>query len=368
MSADKMSSYERTQAIAKGEQADRLPCNPNIANGTARVLGCKISEFATDPKAFAKAQMACVDRFGTDSVRVFTDLFTWPEAMGAKIVQPEDDTADLIEPAIHDVKDIGKLRPADPYKDGRLPVHLEAMKWLKEYSDGIMGGVGAGVTGPFTLAFSLIGFDEMLRMCRKDPESVHKLCEVSLETCIAYADAAVEIGCGPAISEPMSSCTVVSPKVFREFSLPYMKRLIEHLHEKNVMPVVHICGQTNKIWEDIANLGIGGWSIDNVASIEECKSLVGDKCKIMGNVDPGAVVYAGTPLDVRIGTLESLKAGWDNPKGFMVMSGCSLPVETPFENIDAMMDTMREVGYPADPDKIDAMLEEARAQKAKQEA
>ena len=85
----------------------------------------------------------------------------------------------------------------------------------------------------------------------------------------------------------------------------------------------------------------------------------------MGNVDPAAVMYMGTPLDVRIGTLESLKAGWDSPKGFMVMSGCSLPIETPFENIDAMMQTMRDVGYPINPERIDELMEEALAQKSK---
>ncbi len=368
MSADQMTSLERAQAIANGKQADRMPCNPNIANGTARVLGCKISEFSRDAKTFAKAQMACVERFGTDSVRVFTDLFTWPEAMGAKVLIPDDDTADLLEPAIHDVKDISKLRPADPYKDGRLPVHVEAMKWLKEYAEGIMPSVGCAVSGPFTLAFSLIGFDEMLRMIHKDPESVHKLCEIATETSIRWSEVAIDLGCAPAISEPMSSTTVVSPRVFREFSLPYMKKLVDYMHSRNVSPVIHICGQTAKIWDDLANLGIAGWSIDNVASIEDCKRIVGNKCKIMGNVDPGSVMYMGTPLDVRIGTLESLKAGWDSPKGFMVMSGCSLPVNTSFENIDAMMDTMREVGYPIKEEKIDAMLEEARHEKAKQEA
>ena len=78
-------------------------------------------------------------------------------------------------------------------------------------------------------------------------------------------------------------------------------------------------------------------------------------------------MFGGTPLDVRIGTLQSLKAGWDSPKGFMVMSGCSLPVDSPFENIDAMMDTVREVGYPVSIDRIDAMLEEALYQKQKEE-
>lgn len=366
MLRDELTPVQRAAAIAKGEGVDRMPCNPNIANGVARVYGCKISDFNTDPVAIAKAQMATYERFGSDSLRIFTDLFTWPEAMGAKVICPEDDTVDLLEPAIHDISEIGKLRPADPLKDGRLPVHVEAMKYLKEYADGIVG-CSAGVCGPFTLAFFLIGVDKMLKMCRKDPESVHKLCRIALETCKNYAAVAMEIGLNPTISEPMSSCTVVSPKVFRELSLPYLKELVEFIQAGGYNPVIHICGQTDRIWQDCADLGIAGWSIDNVASIADCKAAVGDKCKIMGNVDPGSIMFAGTPLDVRIGTLQSLKAGWDSPKGFMVMSGCSLPVDTPFENVDAMMDTVREVGYPVSEDKIDAMLEEALFLKQKEE-
>ena len=360
---DQMTPAERGAAIANGEAADRLPCNPNIANGTARIYGCKISEFNTDGKTIAKAQMATYERFGSDSLRIFTDLFTWCEAMGAKVKKPDDDTVDLETPPISSVEEIDRLEPADPYKDGRLPVHLEAMKYLKEYSEGIMG-CSAGVVGPFTNAFFLYGIDGMLKLCHKNPEAVHKLCKVSLETCKAYAEAAMKIGLGPTISEPMSSCTVVSPKLFRELSLPYLKELVDFIHERGFNPVIHICGQTDRIWKDVADLGVAGWSIDNVASIEDCKATVGDQCKIMGNVDPGSVMFGGTPLDVRIGTLQSIKEGYDSPKGFIVMSGCSLPVETPFENVDAMMDTVREVGYPVDPEKVDWMLDEAKNRKA----
>ena len=40
---DTMTPLERAAAIAQGKPADRLPCNPNVANGAARVFGCKIS-------------------------------------------------------------------------------------------------------------------------------------------------------------------------------------------------------------------------------------------------------------------------------------------------------------------------------------
>ncbi|KPU42494.1 uroporphyrinogen decarboxylase [Oxobacter pfennigii] len=356
---DSMTPAERAAAIASGAQADRLPCNPNIANGVARIYGCKISEFNHNPKAIAQAQMAAYHKFGGDSLRIFTDLFTWAEAMGATVDYPDDNTADLKKPAVSCIEDIGALRPADPYKDKRLPVHLDAMKYLRDMAKDEIK-CSAGIVGPFTNAFFLFGVDESLKLIHKNPEALHKLCRISLETCKEYAKAVMDIGLNPTISEPMSSGTVVGEKAFREFSLPYLKELIDFIREYNGTKVMlHICGQTKKIWKDVADLGIGGMSIDNVASLKDCKIAIGDKTRILGNVDPSGVMYLGTPQDVRIKTLECILDAYDSPKGYVVMSGCSLPVETPFENIQTMMDTVREVGYPVDCDKIKYMLEAA---------
>lgn len=360
---DEMTPAERAAAMAKGEAVDRLPCNPNVANGVARVYGCKISEFNTDAKTLAAAQIAGYRYFGYDSVRIFTDLFTWCEAMGAKVTFPEDDTADLLTPAISDVKDIDKLEPADPYKDGRLPVHLDAMKYLMEEVGSEVGCSGA-IVGPFTNAFFLMGVDQTLKMLTKNPDAVHALCRVSLETCKNFAAAVMDLGLTPTISEPMSSCTVVSPKTFRKFSAPYLKELVDFIKSRGKGVVMHICGQTNHIWQDIADMGVSGFSIDNVASLTECKHLIGNQVKILGNVDPGGVMYSGLPLDVRLGTLEGLLEAYDSPKGYMPMSGCSLPVETDFANIDAMMDTVREVGYPVRPEKLEAMIADCKAKMA----
>ena len=57
---DLMTPAERGAAIANGVEVDRLPCNPNIANGVARIYGCKISEFNHNPKIIAEAQMASI--------------------------------------------------------------------------------------------------------------------------------------------------------------------------------------------------------------------------------------------------------------------------------------------------------------------
>lgn len=359
--SNEMTPVERAAAMAKGTAVDRLPCNPNVANGVARVYGCKISEFNSNAKTLAAAQIASYKRFGYDSVRIFTDLFTLCEAMGAQVKFPDDDTADLLKPAISDINDIGKLEPVNPYKDGRLPVHLDAMKYLIEEVGNEVGCSGA-VVGPFTNAFFLLGVDDTLKLITKNPEAVHALCRISLETCKNFAEAVINLGLTPTISEPMSSCTVVSPKTFREFSAPYLKELVDFIKSKGKGVIMHICGQTSHIWKDIADMGINGFSVDNVASLTECKHTIGNQVRILGNVDPGGVVYCGTPLDVRLKTLEGIAECYDSPKGYTPMSGCSLPVETPFENIQTMMDTVREVGYPVMPEKVEAMIADCKKQ------
>ena len=55
---DTMTPAERGAAIAQGKPADRLPCNPNVANGVARVYGCKISEFRRWPLTGGSATTA----------------------------------------------------------------------------------------------------------------------------------------------------------------------------------------------------------------------------------------------------------------------------------------------------------------------
>ncbi len=347
-----LTPLERFAAYGKGERIDRLPCVPIVGNTAARVIGAKVSQFRGNGRLIAEAQIAAYRRFGYDVIRVFTDLYTQAEAMGASVHYPEDETAYLDGPAITDPSEIDLIRPADPFLDGNLPHHLEAMKRVVNAVGKEVPVTGA-ITCPFTNASFLIGTETLVRLTLKDPEAVHRLCRVSLETSLCYAEAIMAAGCTPSLTDPMSSTTVISPRQFKEFSFPYLKELIDFIHARGKAVTLHICGKTNKIWESMADAGADCISIDNDADLEEAKRSVGDRVRLMGNVKPSEIMLLGTPDDVRRAVHECVAHAWDSSKGYIVASGCSLPTDTPFANIQAMMDAVTEIGWPVRSDLLD---------------
>lgn len=351
MLLDQMTPLERMAAYNKGEKVDRLPCIPSVGNGAARVIGAKISQFRNNGALIAQAQVESYKLFRYDVVRIFTDLYVQAEAMGAKVVYPSDETAHLECPAIRDISEIGSLLPPDPHKDGQLPAFLQAMKIALEEVGKEVGVIGS-ITCPFTTASFLIGIEQLTKLMLRDPQAAHKLCELSLEANLIWAEAILDTGCGVTLSDPVASSTIISPKQFREFAFPYLKRLISYINSRGKSATLHICGKTNKIWGDMVETGAACLSLDNVIDMAAAKAQVGAQVRLTGNVDPSAVMLQGSVDDVKAAVIDCVEKTYDSPKGYIVSSGCSLPTEVPFANIHAMMNTVREIGFPVTRGKL----------------
>jgi uroporphyrinogen decarboxylase len=102
----------------------------------------------------------------------------------------------------------------------------------------------------------------------------------------------------------------------------------------------------------MADAGADCISIDNDASLSGAAETVGHRVRIMGNVHPSEIMLQGTPDDVRRAVFDCVAQAGGSPRGLIVASGCSLPTETPFANIQAMMDAVREIGWPVRPDVL----------------
>ena len=345
---DEMTPLERSEAIAKGESFDRIPCSPSLGEQPTRLIGVTVSQYLSDPKVMAEAQIAAFKMYGQDGVGVGPDQFGLAEALGAKMRYFADDLPQVEEAYIKKVEDISKIKIIDPKKDGRFPIYLEALEILQERI-GSLVKIGTGIGGPFTSAALLRGIPDFFGDMKKNPEAVHSLLAITTENILRYLEICWEKGFVSSIGEPFASNNMISPRHFQEFAFPYLQRIGKWFQKKiNKGYSLHICGKTHSIWQDIANSGAASFSLDNVEDLAEAKKIIGHRMSLKGNVPPVEVMLQGKRADIIQAAKACIMKAFDNPKGYTLGTGCRVPLDTKPENIIALMDAARVFGKMGD--------------------
>jgi uroporphyrinogen decarboxylase len=344
-----MTSKERTTAALTGKPYDRIPVNLLISDHAARVIGVPVGEYNQSAHLLARGQIEAWRRYGSDNVNTGPGLTGIAEAIGSRIAFP-DSTPYVAENPVKTEKDLDLLKVPDPEKDGRLPLFLEAATIvLKDVGDQV--GLAMTTSGPFTTAAAIRGTDIFLRDLHKNPQFAHRLLRLATDSIIRFAAAAIGVGARIGLADPTASGTMISPKQFREFALPYLNEVVAEITRlSGFAPSLHICGNTSKIWPEMADTGVSLLSLDDAVDLEAAKKQVGQRVALLGNIRPTAAMYLGTPDDVRANARECLAKAWDTPKGYILGLGCGLPIDTPPENIHALVNAAREFGqWPLDP-------------------
>lgn len=349
---DLMTSKERMQAFAKRQPIDRIPCKPNMGVTLSYFIGKSTYEHYHNPEIIAELEIALFKKFKHDGVGVGISLREVAEAMGTKVAYPVNGISYVEEPALKDINDLAKLSPINPYKDGKILIRLQALKLLNDAVSKEVN-VGCSIPGPFTTASDLLGTEKFLKALIKSPKKVHQLLEIATESNYKIIDILADMGVGFTMADPVSSSSLISEKTFREFSMPYLKKCVDRMKQKSGRGTgIHVCGKSKAIWDGLVEAGIGTISIDNIEDLEEAKKAVGNKVCLVGNVPPVDIVKYGTYEDVVRESKLCINKAYDNPKGFILSTGCQIPINSPIENIQALMDTVRSYGvYPLKLDK-----------------
>lgn len=350
---DQMTPKERMKAFAAGGDLDRIPCMPLVGEHAYRLIGATVSKCSHSAALMAESQIAAVTTYQVDSAGMGPGLFGIAEAMGTKLAFPEDGSPYVDVPVLKDYANLDALSPIDPYQDGRLPLFLEALKIINDRI-GDHVSVGSSVPGPFTTAASLRGTENFLRDLHRCPEDAHRLLQLATENTFRYMDAVFDLGMTCSIGEPTASGTLLSQKQFQIFAKPYLKMFVDYIIKRvGAGPMLHICGNSSRIWSDMADTGATTLSLDNEIDLEEAKHAVGDRVCLLGNVKPVDTLMKGTPEDVRNEVRECLRKTYDNPKGYILSSGCGLALATPPENVHAFVEAARTFGkWPLNPDNF----------------
>jgi len=349
---DEMTPHERMGSIMQGKDIDRIPCVPMIGATAAQYINVHVNEMLKSSKLTAEAQIKAYELFRHDSVSVCVGSYPMAVAFGGTVSDPLDDNPAMLANPIKTEKDLEGLDLSALDQTEGIRVPLEAGKILLD-KVGKEVGVGLIVGGPFSVAASLRGTSNLLKDIIKDRQFAHKLIDFALQCVIRTAVPFLKEGISPVIVDPVASGSILDEKKAAEFAFPYTGKLIQEFQKYTPAVVLHICGNTTKLLNHMADTRAACLSLDNIVDLEYAKQTVGDRVMLNGNVDPVNVMYLGTEEMIHNAVKECLRKAWDNPRGYILATGCDLPVKTAPEKVAMFMDAARMYGkWPLNPENF----------------
>jgi hypothetical protein len=295
-----------------------------------------------------------------------------PTAEGERITWPNGDTT-LIpwnDNAQHTVAD--KTRPTRADFDTIDPEHLDHLDDLTGYIWGIYHipwlpqkerpgplneippyffntidsvkalvgdeiSVHGEVFSPFTHFMELFGYEMALMNLLMDGGKAHAILERLTEASVAWARAQARHGVDAVlISSAFAGGPFLSPKMYREFVVPYESRVTAAVRAAGVPVYTHTCGRIGDRLELMLETGTQG--IDTLdppplgnTELAIAKKLIGDKVFIKGNMNPVELLVNNDRDWVIAHATQRIRVGKPGG-GYILSTACSVsPMMAPWK-------------------------------------
>ena len=342
-----MTGLQRCQTVLAGGMADRVPVVPQTFMFAAETAGIKVGAFAHSAAKMVEAQLVSQAKYGYDGCVIDFDDATLAEACGAKVIFREDEPAivDEAELVVKDLRDVERLRLPDPWKDGRLPIWLEATRLLKDRIGDHVFIMGRADQGPFSLACLLRGPQQFMMdlLDEESEQGVHALIDYCRRACAVFALAQKEAGAhATSIGDAFAGPNLISPEMYRKFALEPEMRLTKEVQAAGIPFSIHICGNTNGIIADMGRTGAQILEVDWQLDMAEARRAVPASTVLMGNINPSAPMAFGTPEQVEAAVRGIMDA--TGGRGVFLSSGCAMGRNTKPENMRALMAAAEKFG------------------------
>lgn len=329
-SFDQMTDKERLLNALQLKPVDRVPVAA-VATGITVEMMRRTGIFWPEAHKYSSLLSGLAESIytytDTECIKLPFDMVVEVEALGAEInYRTVDTTPNEVGHLYDHIDDIDI--PKNFLDLGRIPIVLDAISGLRKKYDH-QAAVITSIVGPFGLATKLFGYDDFFMWLILKPDWVHQIMDAMCDLAILYANAQEDAGADVIIiGDPTSSGDLISPEYYRDFILPYHKRLCSAI---TVPDIMHICGKSTGHIPHIIESGTACYNFDEGVDLQKAVELMKGKTAIAGSVPTLSVLLNGTPEDVYQYSQYCLQENVD-----ILTPGCALAPHTPIENINAM--------------------------------
>ena len=277
---------------------------------------------------------------GVDAIIIFSDILTPLESLGIDFDFHEG-KGPIIENPIRKPEDIDRLKQFS----------VEDVKFVGEIIKGVnkelnrelpvIGFAGA----PFTLiAYMIEGrgskdWKLTKRFMFDYPEAFKRLSDILVDTLTEYLSFQIDSG-ADAVQIFDSWGGILSPDDYKEFSLPFITKIIKNLKEKYPnTPIIHFTKGVAGILDYKTTSGADVYGIDWMIDIKKVKDLSQGRFAVQGNLDP-TVLYADKEV-IKKKAIDILNK-WGNDTGHIFNLGHGLMPDMEQDKVKYLVDIVKE--------------------------
>ncbi|HYM86516.1 MAG TPA: uroporphyrinogen decarboxylase [Pseudoxanthomonas sp.] len=269
---------------------------------------------AKNPDLACEVTLQPLARFDLDAAILFSDILTIPDAMGLELYFV-DGEGPKFRNTVRSPADVDKLGVPD--METELRYVMDAIRVIRRELDDKVPLIGFSGS-PWTLACYMVegggskDFARIKAMALNDPATLHRLLSVNTDAVIAYLSAQRAAG-AQALQVFDTWGGVLSPAMYREFSLPYLVRIARELERgqnEEFTPLI-LFGKGNAAHlEALADSGTDAIGVDWLVELSEARRRTGGKVALQGNLDPAVLYGAPDAIRTQVGNvLESYGRG-----------------------------------------------------------
>ena len=191
--------------------------------------------------------------------------------------------------------------------------------------------------GPWTLSYHMAGTQNfLLQIGLGEDALVRKMLDQLLPVTIASITAQFKAGADIVVLADHATGNLVSARHYRDYLLPYHKRLTAEIAGPLIL---HVCGNCTDRLELFAEAGFDGYHFESSVDAAAAVKRVGQRMSLVGNINNAQTLYQGSPEEVYREARAAIEAGVP-----MIGPECAVPLVTPLANLKAIVAAVR-AGY-----------------------
>ncbi len=255
----------------RGKTTKVAPWLPYAGVHCASLIKQPADAFLKDSALLAKGVVYAARHYHADGIPLLFDLSLEAESMGCEVTYWEDNVPSVTTHPCENKTPVEASLVLPSADHGRWPILFEAAKLAKPQLEELDCAMLGLLCGPLTLAAHLAGPQIFTALLRKKAFA-HEILKFAGEVGGQAARYYAEMGCDIiAIVDPVAS--QIRPQTFAEFVTPNCQPAIDAIHSADRTSSFFICGNCNKVLEEVCKVPTHGFAIDEQMNLGYVRDL-----------------------------------------------------------------------------------------------